>query len=211
MIADAPRRFLRRAWRWRAGQLLPGVLLLGALGTTVQASSVQAQEGSQALQVEAAFLVNFVRFTQWPPNRFNNTDTPYVIAVVGGDDVAQTVRTVANAAGNIQGRDIAVVRVDPADVEGRQKQALDIVRGSHLVFVRSSDADVRRQVLAAVAGTPVLTVGDEPEFAARGGMLGLVRAGDHLAFEANPEQIQAAGVQLSAKVLKLARIRRRAS
>ena len=55
----------------------------------------------------------------------------------------------------------------------------------------------------------MLTVGDEPDFAARGGMLGLVRAGDRtLAFEANPEQIQAAGVQLSAKVLKLARIRR---
>jgi len=160
------------------------------------------------MQIEAAFLVNFVRFTEWPTDRFSDTGTPYVIAVVGGDDVAQTVRIVANAAGNIQGRDIAVVRVDPVDVEGRQKQALDIVRGSHLVFVRSSDADVRRQVLATVAGKAVLTVGDEPDFAARGGMLGLVQAGDHLAFEANLEQIQAAGVQLSAKVLKLARIRR---
>lgn len=203
MIINAPRRFLQRARRWRAG-----MLLLGVLGTVVQVSSVQAQNGSQALQVEAAFLVNFVRFTQWPPDRFSNTGTPYVIAVVGGEDVARTVRTVANAAGDIQGRDLAVVHVDPSDIEGRRKQALDIVRGSHLVFVRSSDPGVRRQVLAAVAGTSVLTVGDEPDFAARGGMLGLVRAGDHLAFEANPEQIQAAGVQLSAKVLKLARIRR---
>lgn len=203
MITNAPLRFLQRARRWRAG-----VLLLGALGTFLSASSVQAQAGSQALQVEAAFLVNFVRFTQWPADRFSNIDTPYVIVVVGGNDVAQTVRTVAKAAGDIQGRDLAVVHVDPSDVEARRKQALDIVRGSHLVFVRSSDADVRRQVLAAVAGTPVLTVGDEPDFAARGGMLGLVRSGDHLAFEANPEQIQAAGVQLSAKVLKLARIRR---
>ena len=203
MTGSAPRRFLQRARRWRAG-----VLLLGTLGTFVSAATVQAQVGSQALQVEAAFLVNFVRFTQWPPGRFSTTGTPYVIAVVGDDDVAQTVRTVANAAGDIQGRDLAVVRVDPSDVESGQKRALDIVRGSHLVFVRSSDAVVRRQVLAAVAGSPVLTVGDEPDFAARGGMLGLVRAGDHLAFEANPDQIQAAGVQLSAKVLKLARIRR---
>jgi len=184
------------------------MLLLGVLGMGVRAPAVQAQEDAQALQVEAAFLVNFVRFTQWPPDRFNSANAPYVIAVVGTADAARTVRTVADAAGNIQGRDIAVVRVDPADVEGRQKLALDVVRGSHLVFVRSSDGDVRRQVLATVAGTAVLTVGDEPDFAARGGMLGLVQAGDHLAFEANPEQIQAAGVQLSAKVLKLARIRR---
>src|SRR6476646_6569146 len=119
LTADAPRGSTKRARR-RAG-----VLLLGVLGTIMQIPSVQAQQGTQAMQVEAAFLVNFVRFTQWPPDRFNDNGTPYVIAVVGGDDVAQTVRTVANAAGNIQGRDIAVVRVDPSDVEGGQKRALD--------------------------------------------------------------------------------------
>src|SRR6476659_9163432 len=113
LTGNAPWRYLKRARRWRAG-----VLLLGMLGTFVSAASVQTRDGSQALQVEAAFLVNFVRFTQWPPDRFSSTGTPYVIAVVGDDDVAQTVRTVANAAGDIQGRDLAVVRVDPSDVEG---------------------------------------------------------------------------------------------
>ena len=43
-----------------------------------------------------------------------------------------------------------------------------------------------------------------------GGMLGLVRVDRHLAFEANPDEIRAAGLSVSAKVLKLARIRRSA-
>ena len=54
---------------------------------------------------------------------------------------------------------------------------------------------------------PVLTVSDVPGFAAQGGMLGLVRSGRHMAFEANPDAIRNGGVSLSAKVLKLARIR----
>jgi len=56
----------------------------------------------------------------------------------------------------------------------------------------------------------VLTVGDATGFAAAGGMLGLVRVQEHLAFEANPEAIHDARLLVSAKVLKLARIRRTA-
>ena len=41
-------------------------------------------------------------------------------------------------------------------------------------------------------------------------MLGLVRVQQHLAFEANPEAIRDARLLVSAKVLKLARIRRTA-
>jgi YfiR/HmsC-like len=169
---------------------------------------VVAAGRAPTVAVEAAFLVNFLRFTQWPAIRLPTDTEPYVVAVVGPDAVADIVRKVASAAGTVQGHPIGVVDIDPDDIEHRQAKALDILRGSHLVFVQSDDADVRRQVFDALAGSAVLTVGDSPDFAARGGMLGLVRSGSHLALEANPDQIQAAGVQVSAKVLKLARIRR---
>lgn len=203
MIADRPLRS-----RWRRAALGWGAALLLVIAGEQPARAATPTASTQQIQVEAAFLINFVRFTQWPPERFLAADAPYVIAVVGSDDDSDIVRNVAAAAGNVQGRRVAVVNIDPGDVEHRQKRALDILRGSHLVFVRSNDADVRRQLLAALAGLPVLTVGDAPGFAAYGGMLGLVRSGARIAFEANPDQIQAAGVQVSAKVLKLARIRR---
>jgi hypothetical protein len=169
---------------------------------------VAAAGRTPTVAVEAAFLVNFMRFTQWPVDRLPADDDPYIVVVVGSDDVADTVRSVATAAGAIQGHPIAVVDVDPRDVERQQIKALDILRGSHLVFVQSNDADVRRQVFDTLDGSAVLTVGDTPDFAARGGMLGLVRSGSHLTLEANPDRMQMAGVQVSAKVLKLARIRR---
>ena len=53
----------------------------------------------------------------------------------------------------------------------------------------------------------MLTVGDGRDFAQRGGMLGIVRADARLAIEANPRAIEANGLLVSAKVLKLARIR----
>ncbi len=195
----------RLVW-WLA--VLPAAALLATLLMVPRAASAQVAI-PRAMQVEAAFLVNFVRFTQWPPARFESPGDPYVIAVVGGQQAADTVRAVAGAAGNIQGRRIAVIRVDPKGRAGAREMRARL-RGSHLVFVQGSLPEVDREVLSATAGLPLLTVGDSTDFAARGGMLGLVRDGPRLAFEANPEAIQAAGVMVSAKVLKLARLRRTA-
>lgn len=193
--------------RWRRSARTCVLLLVVAFLQLPVAAAGRAP----TVAVEAAFLVNFMRFTQWPADRLPADDNPYIVAVVGSDTAADTIRTVASAADAIQGHPIAVVDVDPRDVERRQAKALEVLRGSHLVFVQSNDSDVRRQVFDTLDGSAVLTVGDTPDFAARGGMLGLVRSGSHLALEANPDEIQAAGVQVSAKVLKLARIHRNRS
>ena len=59
---------------------------------------------------------------------------------------------------------------------------------------------------SGVTGGEVLTVGDVPDFAAAGGMIGLRRQGRRMVFDANPEAIRAGGITVSARVLKLARI-----
>jgi hypothetical protein len=185
--------------RWRAFAF--AVLALASLPAMTQSS------GDRTLQVEAAFLVNFVRYTQWPPERFGGPAAPYVVAVVGSEDAAATVRAVATAAGSIQGRRIAVVRIDDRVATPAQRETLRRRLGdSHLVFLPDADDSVSRNVLRAAQGLPLLTVGDSEDFTMRGGMLGLVRAGSHLVFEANPRAIQDARVMVSAKVLKLARI-----
>jgi hypothetical protein len=82
------------------------------------------------------------------------------------------------------------------------------LRRSHLVFFHASAGAVPSQALSDLWGQPVLTVSDMPEFTRAGGMIGLVRISGHVAFEANPMAIRNAGLMLSAKVLKLARLTR---
>ena len=207
MATERPTRGLAHAWR----TLAAGALAL-ALALPVAAQR-QAPEAAQPLQVEAAFLVNFLRYTQWPPPR--DAVGPLVVCVVGPEEAAATVRAVASAAGGLQGRRIVVQRVAfPSGIDatsaGLRRTAGERLRDAHLVFVQAAADGATDDVLRALDGAPVLTVGDAPGFAGRGGMLGLVHADDHLAFEANPQAIRAAGVLVSAKVLKLARIRREA-
>jgi hypothetical protein len=193
---------------------MPRVAMLLVLATAFAATAQTETEpeSTAELQVEAAFLVNFVRYSDWPPQRFDGPASPYVVTVLGSQEATAALGAVAAAAGDIQGRRIVVRRLDfPRDAGMAQRGAATArLRDSHLVFIHHSANAAPRDVLRLLAGAPVLTVSDVPGFAANGGMLGLVRSGRRLAFEANPAAIQAANLAVSAKVLKLARIRGRA-
>jgi hypothetical protein len=166
----------------------------------------------QAADVEAAYLVNFLRYTQWPAQRFASPDAPLVVTVVGPAEVAGRLRAVAAAAGPIDGRAVEVHNLPsprgsldtPLDSE-RDREAAQLLRHSHLVYFHDGAAPLHPRVLADLWGQPVLTVGNSRGFAARGGMLGLVRNGGNIVFEANPGAIRNSGLVVSAKVLKLAR------
>ena len=175
--------------------------LLGFVALALCAPAVaDPQGGDQRARVEGAFLVNFIRFTEWPRARFGGPRDPYVLVVVGSEAVAGAVRQVAEAAGPVQGRRILVRQVD-GDQLRRQR---DVLRASHLVFVDRSGGVAAQDAIELLRGTNVLTVGDSAGFVRAGGMLGLVASGPRVGFVANPAAIRQGGLSVSAKVLKLA-------
>jgi len=192
--------------RWRALLLCLACLLPAA-------AFAQTPRAPDEMQVEGAYLVNFLRYTQWPAASFSGAASPYVITVVGSQEAADAVRAVAAAAGGIDGRQIEVrwlplgrgSREAPFD-SAQDSEARATLRGSHLVFFHRSAGRVHPQVLTDLAGSPVLTVSDNDDFTSQGGMLGLVRSDRRIVFQANTSAIRGAGLLVSAKVLKLARV-----
>ena len=188
-------------------------MLLLALLLPMGAAQAEAQRAPGEIEVEAAYLVNFLRYTQWPATSFSAPASPYVLTVVGSQEAAAGVRAVAAAAGGIDGRPIEVRWLpqgrgtrnapfdSPQDIEARA-----VLRGSHLVFFHRSAGRVHPQVLTDLAAAPVLTVSDNEDFTSQGGMLGLLRSDRRILFQANTSAIRGAGLLVSAKVLKLARV-----
>jgi len=205
---DAARlgRFAARAW---AAALLCCLAALAPMRASGQ------DRGAAATDVEAAYLVNFLRYTQWPAERLPSPDAPLVLTVVGPEQVADRVRAVAAAAGPVGSHPIVVrsLAVPRGSLEAplgsdRDREAAQLMRASHLVFFHEDAAFVHPQVFADLWGQPVLTVGNARGFTGRGGMLGLFRSGGNILFEANPGAIRNSGLVVSAKVLKLARTAR---
>ncbi|HET7780618.1 MAG TPA: YfiR family protein [Rudaea sp.] len=166
-----------------------------------------AQVPMREPEIEAAYLVNFLRYTQWPEQSFVDARAPFVLTLICSDEDASSVRAVAQAAGLVNGRPIEVHVMPPPRSREAAPDAhdLEILLSSHVVFFHKSAGSALEQELRSLSGQPVLTVSDLPGFTSRGGMLELVSSGGRMVFEANTAAIREAGLVVSAKVLKLAR------
>ncbi len=154
-----------------------------------------------AENLKAAFLLNFMRFTDWPPATNGEFS---VLGVVGDRSLEDAIFALADSQ-TVHERRLRVVRV---------RSVRDAIE-CHLVFFGSSSTSIgdptpaTAEILAALAGRPVLTVGDEPGFLALGGMVNLYREGEKLRFEIAPDAVGAGGLVMSSRLLALARIARK--
>lgn len=176
----------RSRQRWRRS-IAAAVLA----ATTVSASS--AQDTSVDV-LRAAFLYNFVKFTEWPPDRLPPGEK---LALCVADDVA-TGRALAHA---VKGR-----AIEGHELTVRLVSLDDAVGSCHLLYVRTADANRSLQVLESVKGSVMLTVGDSERFALSGGIAGLFVEDDRMRFAINLKSAERARLRLSSKLLNLARI-----
>jgi hypothetical protein len=146
-------------------------------------------------EVKAAYLYNFLKFVEWPADRAAAAAGPFCIAVVGADPFGPLLdKTVASK--EIRGRPVTIRRV------GEPKAAL----GCHVIFFGRIHDVPTTKTLRALAGTGALTVGDQPGFAQKGGMVNFVLDADSVGFEINPAAAAREGLTLSPRLLQLARI-----
>ena len=166
---------------WTSG--LAGAAVLGML---VWSDVAQAAPDESAVQ--AAFVLNFAKFTEWPPAGQPARQSAMQLCQFGvRDELTQAFRA-------LEGRSL-----QGAPIQWRKVSRLDEARGCHVLFVAEAGLS-----LVQLGGLPVLTVSDLPGFAQQGGVIGLVRQSGRLRFEVNRGVAQSAGLRLSADLLSLA-------
>jgi len=146
-------------------------------------------------QVKAAFLYNFTQFTDWPPGAFPATNTPIVIGIIGEDPFGDTMDEVVRG---------EIIRGHPLVV--KRLRTDEDLRSCHMLFISRSEKDRLPALLSQLKGSPVLTVSDTGDFAERGGMVNLLLVQKTVKMEINQAAAEEAGLQISAKLLKLARV-----
>ena len=75
--------------------------------------------------------------------------------------------------------------------------------GSHIVFVGRGTAGLD-EVLAEAREHAVLAIGESRDFARRGGVINFFTEDKKLRFEVNPDAARRAGLEISARLLRLA-------
>jgi hypothetical protein len=146
-------------------------------------------------QVKAVFLFNFTQFVEWPTNTFAHATAPLVIGVLGEDPFgAYLDETVRGETAN--GRPLIVQRY----------RRIQEIGDCQVLFISRSESDRLDQILANLAGKPVLTVGDVEGFTRRGGMIHLATIAGKIRLRINLDAAKAAQLTISSKLLRPAQI-----
>jgi hypothetical protein len=164
------------------------IVLIGAMDLICAAEPVVAE-----YEVKGAFLLNFTKFVDWPPQVFKGPGDPIAICVLGqspfGPELDRAAREMVVADRTVSVRQVA---------DGQHATQCQIV------FVSAAERTRTRAFMEAVRGRNVLTVGESEGFLAAGGVINLKLDGGKVRIEISTAAAERAGLHISAKLLGLA-------
>src|SRR6266478_3344066 len=161
------------------------------------AQTSDSSDSSEYL-IKAGFIYNFAKFVEWPAAAFAQPDSPIVIGILGTDPFGNLIdRIVENK--KIGARGFVVKRL---------KWGADLkeLRECKILFVGDSGKAHVDELVQIVKTLPILTVGETPGFAERGGVIRFVLEDNRVRFEINVEAARQADLTISSRLLTLARI-----
>ena len=143
-------------------------------GGRTRAESLEAPE----YDLKAGYIAKFPDFVKWPAGAGAVT-----VGVLGEDPFGASLD--------------AVIKV-------KRSKRLDDLKGCQIIFISKSERGNVPGIVAALAGTGIMTVSDMEGFVKMGGVLGFVTDGGKVRFEINQAAAKRAGVEISSRLLKLA-------
>ncbi len=142
--------------------------------------------------MKAAFLLNFTKFVEFPPDAFESPASPLAICVLGDDPFGSALDQVVEG-NEVNGRKVVVERL----------QRVPRPKSCQVLFISRQEKDVS-EILHAL-GPGVLTVSDRPGFLRQGGIIEFAIDGGRVRFDINRRAAADASLVLSARLLMVAR------
>jgi hypothetical protein len=164
------------------------------------AAAIETPSGAQVTpsveyKAKAAFLFNFVRFVEWPPDAIQSGESPFTLCVFRYDPFGSSLDEVI-AKQTLNNRRLVVQRINkPMDLKSCQ-----------LVFVSNREEKHLPEILNSLEGASALVVGEGQDFAEHGGAIQFFLENKQLRFAVNLDAVNRARLTVSSKLLALARI-----
>jgi hypothetical protein len=164
---------------WRVALLVALLILPGAARADTLAE----------YRLKAAFLLNFVTFTEWPAGVGNALN----LCIFGPDPFGDNLDKLQGK--SVAGRILVV----------RRTNSVSSLADCQVVFITRLVSGSLPRVLDYLDGKPVLTIADTPGAARQGVALNMDTEQSKVTFEANLGAARGNGLGLSSKLLRLAR------
>jgi hypothetical protein len=160
------------------------------LGLVSQAPAQSHADNINEYTIKAAFIYNFARFTQWP-----DESNELKVCIYGDDPFGSSIDRLNGK--QSKGRTIQVIRT----------RSIEDVKSCHIAFLNIIPPERRlfARALQDIENANVLTISDAEGVVDFGVMIGLKIDRDKVAFDVNHTVAKATEIEISAKLLMLAK------
>jgi hypothetical protein len=184
-----------RDWATGPRRQLVSIFIIGCWLSSAGLPALCLNGQGAEYPVKLAFLYNFTKFVEWPPDSYRDPGAPLAICIVGRDPFSQDIE-----------RDLRTRAVGKHPVALVTLKLSDTLRGCHMVFIPATENGQADKIVKDLKGSSTLTVGETEGFAELGGIINLTVEGNKVHFEVNQFAAQRASLKISSKLLSLAKI-----
>jgi hypothetical protein len=167
------------------------LILITMMVVTLPARGQERKLGEY--EVKAAFIYNLAKFVEWPGKSLDNIST-LTLYIIGDDPFGTDMDAIRDKL--IKEKRIVIKQIDSPDA----------LKNAGILFISSSEKEQLRDILKAISGLPILTIGDTKSFAQRGVMVNFYLENNKIRFEVNLEAANLAGLKISSNLLRMGTI-----
>jgi len=185
------------------------VLIAASTATPVLADDAPGR----AQQLKAAFIYNFIKFVEWPDEKDVDHDKPITIGIIGSQDLVRAFEPIKHK--KVKSRDVSIKYFagyerltkspEPNDQQWQQNMAA-LKACDVLLLCKCNDAHIGNftEIVKALRGSSILTVGETAGFLESGGMINFLMQGNKVRFEINHASAKQAKLRIRSQLLRLA-------
>jgi len=144
-------------------------------------------------EIKAAFLYNFAKFVQWPPQAFAHDSTALQIGILGRDPF-----------GSFIDRIVAGKRIESRKLYVRRYLDIREVENCQVLYISRSQERWLPEITRQARAQHILTVGESDSFLEVGGIIRLLTEGNKVRFEIDPKHAAESELVISSRLLRLA-------
>ncbi|MEP2772153.1 MAG: YfiR family protein [Fulvivirga sp.] len=164
--------------------------------STSLASYTFGQQQVEAAALKSAWLEHFTKFIEWP--NITDSTSHFLITVLGQDNFDGYLDRIY-AQRKIKNRPVLIKYIN----------APEEINDCHILFISSNMKKHLSSIINLVNAKPILTVSDESGFAEQGVMINFYKENNRLSFEINISNAQSSELDMSFRLLELAKIVRK--
>jgi hypothetical protein len=156
-------------------------------------------------RVKAAFVYNFIKFTQWPRTAFQDEESPIILCIASGDLFDGIISSIGLTIGGCE-KSQDFLKLQGKTVSGRKLKITGSdeskkIEDCHVLFLCSTDKAFIAKTLDAVKDKNILTIGEIEEYTQMGGIITFFKEKNKIRFKVNRCAAKRAGLKLRSQLL----------